>query len=237
MDQTAAHRRDPLASAGRGSVARCAVGLWVMAGDLRAVSPLATGRGLGSHPGPVASPCRCCGIDHLGCQRRLDHCPGPPAAAGARKKGTRRRNHRAGRENRSRPIMRWDGRGAGLTTKLHLATEQGHKPLSLVSTAGQRGDSPQFQGVSGAPSRRRPTRCATEPPKDRLVAGRPRSTRDLPAAPGRGMRNQSTQAQPRRRHQIRQARRPLRSHSPHRRDQRVAITSRHGLAWTACRWR
>jgi transposase len=34
-------------------------------------------------------------------------------AAGARKKGTRRRNHRAGRENRSRPIMRWDGRGAG----------------------------------------------------------------------------------------------------------------------------
>jgi hypothetical protein len=27
------------------------------------------------------------------------------------------------------------------------------------------------------------------------------------------------------------------SHSPHRRDQRVAMTSRHGLAWTACRWR
>lgn len=34
-----------------------------------------------------------------------------------------------------------------MTTKLHLATEQGQKPLSLVVTAGQRGDSPQFQAV------------------------------------------------------------------------------------------
>ncbi|GII55535.1 IS5 family transposase [Planotetraspora thailandica] len=32
----------------------------------------------------------------------------------------------------------------GLTTKLHLTCEQGQKPLSLVLTAGQRGDSPQF---------------------------------------------------------------------------------------------
>lgn len=30
---------------------------------------------------------------------------------------------------------------------MHLATEQGQKPLSLVVTAGQRGDSPQFQTV------------------------------------------------------------------------------------------
>ena len=32
----------------------------------------------------------------------------------------------------------------GLTTKVHLSCEQGQKPLSLVLTAGQRGDSPQF---------------------------------------------------------------------------------------------
>jgi transposase len=32
----------------------------------------------------------------------------------------------------------------GLTTKLHLACEQGQKPLSILITAGQRGDSPQF---------------------------------------------------------------------------------------------
>lgn len=35
----------------------------------------------------------------------------------------------------------------GLTTKLHLACEQGQKLLSLVLTAGQRGDSPQFVPV------------------------------------------------------------------------------------------
>jgi transposase len=32
----------------------------------------------------------------------------------------------------------------GLTTKLHLGCEQRQKPLSIVLTAGQRGDSPQF---------------------------------------------------------------------------------------------
>ncbi|WP_107084382.1 IS5 family transposase [Streptomyces sp. NRRL S-495] len=37
----------------------------------------------------------------------------------------------------------------GLTTKIHLAVEQAQKPLSLVITAGQRGDSPQFQVVLG----------------------------------------------------------------------------------------
>ncbi|GAA3549943.1 hypothetical protein GCM10022295_35020 [Streptomyces osmaniensis] len=34
-----------------------------------------------------------------------------------------------------------------MTTKLHLATEQGQKPMSIVVTAGQRGDSPQFEPV------------------------------------------------------------------------------------------
>nr|WP_107117430.1 IS5 family transposase [Streptomyces canus] len=37
----------------------------------------------------------------------------------------------------------------GLTTKLHLAVEQAQKPMSLVITAGQRGDSPQFRVVLG----------------------------------------------------------------------------------------
>jgi transposase len=35
----------------------------------------------------------------------------------------------------------------GLTTKAHLACEQHQKPLSILVTAGQRGDSPQFQAV------------------------------------------------------------------------------------------
>ncbi|MFC4467491.1 IS5 family transposase [Streptomyces xiangluensis] len=67
-------------------------------------------------------------------------------AAGARKKGAAegaawRRHRRAGRDHglgRSR---------GGLTTKLHLAVEQGQKPMSIVITAGQRGDSPQFEPV------------------------------------------------------------------------------------------
>jgi transposase len=35
----------------------------------------------------------------------------------------------------------------GLTTKIHLGCEQGRRPLPLVLTAGQRGDSPQFSTV------------------------------------------------------------------------------------------
>ncbi|MGW1811898.1 IS5 family transposase [Streptomyces sp. NPDC002078] len=35
----------------------------------------------------------------------------------------------------------------GLTTEIHLAVEQGQKPLSVLITAGQRGDSPQFEPV------------------------------------------------------------------------------------------
>jgi transposase len=35
----------------------------------------------------------------------------------------------------------------GWTTKVHLACEQGQKPLSMVVTAGQRGDAPQFEAV------------------------------------------------------------------------------------------
>ncbi len=38
----------------------------------------------------------------------------------------------------------------GLTSKIHLAVEQGQKPMSLVVTAGQRGDSPQFTVVLDA---------------------------------------------------------------------------------------
>lgn len=35
----------------------------------------------------------------------------------------------------------------GWSTKLHLACEQGQKPLALVLTAGQAGDAPQFEAV------------------------------------------------------------------------------------------
>ena len=58
----------------------------------------------------------------------------------------------------------------GLTTKVHLACEQGQKPLSIVITAGQRVDSPQFQPVPDgiAAPRRGPGRARTRP--DRVLA-------------------------------------------------------------------
>ncbi|MFB9849272.1 IS5 family transposase [Micromonospora andamanensis] len=67
-------------------------------------------------------------------------------AAGARKRGICRPNGRAGSRS-SRPNHALGRSRGGLTTKLHVACEQGKKPLSIVLTAGHRGDSPQFAAV------------------------------------------------------------------------------------------
>jgi transposase len=66
----------------------------------------------------------------------------------------------------------------GLTTKTHLACEQGQKPLAVVITAGQRGDSPQFTPVLEAISvpRTGPGRPRTRP--DRVLADKAYSSRD-----------------------------------------------------------
>jgi len=54
----------------------------------------------------------------------------------------------------------------GWTTKLHLACEQGQKPMSILLTGGHRGDSPQFIAVLTAIS------------VPRLADGRPRTRPD-----------------------------------------------------------
>ncbi|MEU7900892.1 IS5 family transposase [Nonomuraea sp. NPDC049152] len=54
----------------------------------------------------------------------------------------------------------------GFTTKIHLACEQGQKVMSLLLTAGQRGDSPQFLNVLNAIN------------VPRIGAGRPRTRPD-----------------------------------------------------------
>lgn len=56
-----------------------------------------------------------------------------------------------------------------MTTKLHLAVEQGQKPLPLRITAGQRHDSPQLQPVLEAirVSRTGPGQPRTRPDKAR----------------------------------------------------------------------
>lgn len=62
-----------------------------------------------------------------GARRKPDQQAEPPGGL-----GTEPADHALGRSR------------GGLTTKLHLACEQGQKPLSILLTAGQRGDSPQF---------------------------------------------------------------------------------------------
>jgi Transposase DDE domain len=66
----------------------------------------------------------------------------PPAPA----TGDRQREAPGGVD--SEPADHGLGRSrGGLSCKLHLAVERGQKPLSVVLTAGQRGDSPQVQAV------------------------------------------------------------------------------------------
>ncbi|MGW0219023.1 IS5 family transposase [Micromonospora chokoriensis] len=64
-------------------------------------------------------------------------------AAGARTQGELQKESPGGAEVEPADHALGRSRG-GLTTKLHLGCEQGQKPLSMLLTAGQRGDSPQF---------------------------------------------------------------------------------------------
>src|SRR5258705_7658267 len=92
-------------------------------------------------PGPTSTP--------LG-REKGDLQKEPPGGAGA----TEPNDHALGRSR------------GGLTTKTHLACEQGQKTLAVVITAGQRGDSPQFTTVLDAIS------------VPRIGPGRPRRTPD-----------------------------------------------------------
>ncbi|MFJ1811305.1 MULTISPECIES: IS5 family transposase [unclassified Streptomyces] len=67
-------------------------------------------------------------------------------AAGARKQGGLQKEPPGGVFDEPGDHGLGRSRG-GFTTKLHLAVEQGQKPMSFVVTAGQRGDSPQFERV------------------------------------------------------------------------------------------
>lgn len=67
-------------------------------------------------------------------------------AAGARRDPAGQKESPGG--TRAEPDDHGLGRSrGGFSTKIHLACEQGQKPLSLMVTAGQRGDSPQFEPV------------------------------------------------------------------------------------------
>jgi transposase len=87
-------------------------------------------------------------------------------AAGARKDGHLQKEPPGGVHDEPADHALGRSRG-GLTTKTHLACEQGQKVLSMVVTAGHRGDSPQFIPVL---RRIRVTR---------LGVGRPRTCPDV----------------------------------------------------------
>ncbi|MBF4476681.1 IS5 family transposase [Rhodococcus rhodochrous] len=70
-------------------------------------------------------------------------------AAGARRSGDRQAEPPGGVDTEPDDHALGRSRG-GWTTKMHLACEQGRKALSLVVTAGQCGDSPQFEAVLDA---------------------------------------------------------------------------------------
>jgi transposase len=65
----------------------------------------------------------------------------------------------------------------GLTTKLHLACEQRLKPLSIVLTAGQAGDSPQFAAVLAGIRVPRPGGGRPRTRPDRVLADKAYSSR------------------------------------------------------------
>jgi len=68
------------------------------------------------------------------------------------------------------------GRG-GLTSKLHLAVEQGQRPRSILVTAGQRGDNPQFAAVLGGIRVPRLGRGRPRTRPDRVLADKAYSAR------------------------------------------------------------
>ncbi|MGW0701073.1 IS5 family transposase [Streptomyces sp. NPDC002867] len=87
---------------------------------------------------------------------------------------------RSGAQRWTSPVALAQGVGrsrGGFTTKLHVAVGQGQKPMSIVVTAGQRGDSPQFEPVL---ENARPPRIGLGRPRvrpDRVRADRAYSSR------------------------------------------------------------
>ena len=144
--QTAVDRRHTVADPGRYAVARCSGTVRVLADRIRAVPALAARRNLEAHPGAAPGPGGRRRADRLGCVGRLHDRPCPPARCGRAEKGGLQKEPPGGVGIEPEDHGLGRSRG-GLTTKVHLAVEQGQKPLSLIITAGQRGDSPQFQAV------------------------------------------------------------------------------------------
>ncbi len=150
--------------------------LWAVAVGLRVVSPLATRRDLAADPDRAAGAGGCGRADRLGRQRGLHHRTGAPACGWRPKKGDLQAEPPGGIATELGDHGLGRSRG-GLTTKLHLGCEQRQRPLSIVITAGHRGDSPQFAEVLEGIRVPRPAggRARTRP--DRVLADKASSSK------------------------------------------------------------
>lgn len=132
-----------MAGAHRRTVAGHARGLWVLVGWLWVVPALATGWCLAADSDRVAGLGRGGWSDHVGCQRGFHDRAGASACGGCAEKGDLQAEPPGGVTVEPEDHALGRSRG-GWTTKVLLGCEQGQKPLSIVLTAGQCGDSPQF---------------------------------------------------------------------------------------------
>ena len=124
--------------------------VWAVGDLLLPVPHLAARRHLGRDPDPAAGSRGREGPDHLGRVGRLHRHPRTSARCRCPTEGDLQRQPPS-TEPDIEPNDHGLGRSrGGLTTKLHLACEQGQRPLSLIVTAGQAGDSPQFERVLDA---------------------------------------------------------------------------------------
>jgi transposase len=99
-------------------------------------------------------------------------------AAGARKDGSGQREPPGG--VCSEPAGHGLGRSrGGFSTKVHLACEQGQKPLAIVITAGQQGDAPQFTMVMDTIAVPRAGRGRPRLRPDRVLADKAYSSRAI----------------------------------------------------------
>jgi transposase len=147
VEQAAADRRDPVADPDRLAVAGCPAVLRSLAVGIRAVPPLAAGRDLAGDRHRAAGHGRRGRAGDLGRVGGLGHCAGAPARGRGPKDGAAQQQPPGG-TGAPEPAGHALGRSrGGLTSKFHLACEQGQKPLAVIVTAGHRHDSPQFQPV------------------------------------------------------------------------------------------
>jgi transposase len=101
-------------------------------------------------------------------------------AAGARRDGDGQREPPGGVS--AEPADHGLGRSrGGFSTKVHLACEQGHKPLAVIVTAGQWGDAPQFTAVMDAIRIPRPGGGRARQRPDRVLADKAYSSRAIRA--------------------------------------------------------